>query len=272
MKNTFKYAFAALALTFSLTSCSSDDDSPAITGNGDLVLEFDQAYGGDDLILGAAQTANSEGEVLKISSMKYIVSNIVLTKADGTTYTYPKADCYFVVDEANEATHAITLEGIPAGNYTKVKFGIGVDQEQYNLGAAGQGNFLATADAAGMLWTWAAGYRFVAFEGNFTSPTIDTDSPFMVHTGKSGANYNYVEVTLDLPTNGLVRETISPVVHIIADLSKILDGTNKINLSENDGGAGAMIMGGDLLPLITQNMPGVFSVDHVHNEEGAHGH
>jgi len=86
---------------------------------------------------------------------------------------------------------------------------------------------------------------------------------FMVHTGKTGTDYNYTEVTLDLPSGqkALVRTEITPEIHIIADLSKITDGVNKINLSQ-----GAMIMGGAQLPLIVSNLSDMFSVAHVHND------
>jgi hypothetical protein len=72
---------------------------------------------------------------------------------------------------------------------------------------------------------------------------------------------------LDLPTNALVRTTITPQIHLSTDLSQIIDGANKINLSEhNSMGMGAMIMGGSDLPLISSNLSSMFSVEHVHND------
>lgn len=273
MKNILIRGLFAATLCIALISCNNDDDSPSISGTGNLTVEFDQAYGANDLIFNAAQAANSEDEVLKIGLVKYIVSNIVLTKEDGSTYVYPKNESYFIIDESDANQHGFELHGVPAGNYTKITFGIGVDQAQWELGADGQGDFLALAQAEDLMWNWSAGYKFLAFEGNFTSPTTTVDTPFMVHTGKTGTDYNYTQVTLDFPSEGLVRENISPIVHIVADLSKILDGANKINLTENSmGGMGAMIMGGANLPLITANLQDVFSVDHVHNDENAHGH
>ncbi|RYZ38394.1 MAG: hypothetical protein EOP49_31015, partial [Sphingobacteriales bacterium] len=162
----------------------------------------------------------------------------------------------------------ITLNNVPAGDYVSAQFGIGVDQQQWSLGADGQGNFLALADAAGMMWSWAAGYKFVMFEGSFTSPTVTDPTAFMVHTGKTGTDYNYTTVTVHFPAPALARTTITPEVHIFADASRIIDGVNKINLSDNnEGGVGAMIMGGENLPLITANLSDMFSVDHVHNEQ-----
>lgn len=259
MKNILNKAMAIIAISAALTSCSSDE--VAISGTGNLDLEFDNSYGENDLLLNSQSYTTANNEALKISTLKYIVSNIVLTKEDGTTYTYPKSQSYFIIDESDSEKRVAGLVDVPAGNYTKVTFGIGVDKTQWELGASGQGDFLATAQAAGMMWSWTAGYKFMAFEGSFTSPTVTTATDFKVHTGQTGTDYNYTEVTLTLPTNAMVRTTITPEIHIVADASKIIDGTNKFKLSES-----ATIMGGSSLALITANLINMFSVAHVHND------
>ncbi|UPT70677.1 MAG: hypothetical protein M0D53_16675 [Flavobacterium sp. JAD_PAG50586_2] len=266
MKFQLKYILAVVAMTFVLSSCSNSDDE-AISGQGKLAVEFDNVFGSSDLILNSQSNVTSQGETLKISDVKYIISNIVLTKEDGTIFTYPKAQGYFIVSEANAASHVLELNNIPAGNYTKIKFGIGVDETQYNLGETVQGDFFAAAQNEDMAWTWSAGYKHVLFEGMFTSSTVTTPTVFMVHTGKSGAHYNYTDVTLNFPDKALVRTNITPDVHLFADVAKVIDGTNKIVLSDNNmGGMGAMIMSGANLPLITANLAEMFSVNHVHND------
>ena len=174
---------------------------------------------------------------------------------------------YFIIDESDAASLKINLNKVPAGDYTKIKFGIGVDESQWALGADGQGDLYAKAQTAKMMWSWTGGYKFVAFEGTFTSTTVTTDTSYMVHTGQTGTDYNYTEVTLNFPNNALVRSTITPQVHIMADLQHIIDGTNKISLESNNmGGMGAMIMGGANLPLITANLNNMFKIHHVHND------
>lgn len=259
--------FSALIVSaFSVSSCSNDSNDLNLTGEGSLTLEFDNSFAGNDLILGAANDATSQNEVLKVSTVKYIVSNIVLYNEDGTTYTYPKSQSYFIVNESDYESQFLDLSNIPAGKYTKVKFGIGVDQAQFELGAEGQGNFLALAQSEDMLWSWSAGYKFLAFEGTFTSPSVASDTSFMVHTGQTGTDYNYTEITLDMPT-AIVTPDKAPDVHIVTDVAKFIDGTNKISLTENNSmGMGAMIMGGNQLPLITANLSEAFRVDHVHND------
>jgi hypothetical protein len=101
----------------------------------------------------------------------------------------------------------------------------------------------------------------------FTSSSVTTETSFMVHTGKTGTAYNYTTITLNFPTKATVRTNVAPDVHIFADVAKFIDGANKIKLTDNNmGGMGAMIMGGANLPLITSNLSGMFTVDHVHND------
>jgi hypothetical protein len=267
MKKILYKAIVLLVISTSITACSNDDDENANAETGKIGLKFDNSYGTNDLILDTQTNTTVNNEKFKINVVRYIVSNIVLTKADGSTFTYPKAKSYFIADESTVAGQKFELTDIPAGDYTKVKFGIGVDKEQWLTGASGQGDFLAKAQAADLLWSWSAGYKYFAFEGTFTSATVTTPTSFMIHTGQTGTAYNYTEITLDLPTKALVRGNISPDIHIVTDLSKILDGQNTIKLSDNNmGGMGAMIMGGTILESITANISKIFRVDHVHND------
>lgn len=260
---TFALLFTAAITLF---SCSSDD-APKATGQGKLILEFDNIFAGNNIILNTQANTTSQNEVLKINQLKYIVSNIVLTKTDGSTFVYPKSESLFIVDETDLSSTFLNLENIPAGDYKSVRFGIGVDEAQWQLGADGQGDFLANAQAEDMLWSWSAGYKFLAFEGTFTSPSVSTETVFMVHTGKTGIAYNYTSVEVPFTNDAVVRTGLTPQVHIFADASKIIDGENTIRLSDNNtGGMGAMIMGGENLGLITQNLSQMFWVDHVHNE------
>jgi hypothetical protein len=263
MKFQIKNIVAVVAMAFALISCNNDD-IPAVAADekGALKIEFDNVYGGANLAF-ATNYTNSNGEVIQVDKAKYIISNIVLTKTDGSTYTVPKSESYFIIDEATAASTVVTLPNIPAGDYAAISFGIGVDQAQWELGVTGQGNFWAKAQQAGMEWGWTAGYRFLVLEGIFTSSTNATPTNFQAHTGRTSQSYNYTTINLSFPTGdkALVRNSITPQIHVMADLSKVLDGTNTINLSE-----GAGIHGGPKVSLITQNLSEMFEVHHVHND------
>ncbi|MCO6162452.1 MbnP family protein [Flavobacterium sp. NRK F7] len=259
MKNLIKNIAILCVATTILFSCSNNDDN-ITKATGTLKVEFDNIYGDANFAFHTPY-ANSNGEVVKVTNVVYIVSNIVLTKEDGATYTVPKSDSYFFVNEADAFSTLLSLPNIPAANYTKITFGIGVDEAQFNVGGEGQGNLWERADALGMTWSWAAGYKFIKFEGTFTSPSF-TDASFMVHTGKTGEIYNYAEVSLNLPEKALVRSSITPQIHIMANLKEIIDGTTVVNFEE-----GGMVMGGAKVQnIMANNVPNMFEVHHVHND------
>lgn len=260
MKLQLKRIFVVMSFAIAFTSCSSDDSNSETTGK--LVVEFDNVYKAANFAFNTEYT-NSNGEKVKVTTAKYIVSNIVLTKTDGSTFVYPKNDSYFIVDESNLESTELVLNNVPVADYKSIKFGIGVDQERWQQGVEAQGNFWAEAQAADMEWGWTAGYKYVNLEGTFTTPSNATASQFQAHTGRSAENYNYTEISLNFHEgeNALVRGNNNPQIHIMADLSHILDGTNKINLSE-----GASIHGGVKMSLMTQNLSNMFTVDHIHND------
>ncbi len=273
MKSIFHKLLSAFAIIPFFASCSSDDnnDSTPIEGTtGDMELYFDNGVNGDALILGSSYT-NSNGETLKINRFNYIVSNIILVKADGSEFVYPKAESYFVISEETGALTA-DLTNIPAGDYKQIKFGIGVDQQRYLEGETAQQEFWNHASANNMVWTWSTGYRFINFEGTFTSSAVSGEKNFQIHQGSNSSTDNYRTVTLNLPTTARVREGEMPSVHLIADANKIIDGETKIILADNlnTAGTNASIMGGNNLITIAANSLQMFRVDHVHNGSGNH--
>lgn len=249
-----------MAAAVLFVACNNDDSViNNITGTGNLGVEFDNSFAGNDLVLGAANSQTSSNEVLKIDHVKYIISSIAITDQNGTVYRYPKAKGCFIVNEADENTHLIELENIPAGNYTSIKFGIGVDRTQYGS-EADQPEFYAQAHQEGMIDDWASGYKFLMMDGSF-SGTGMADNPFAIQTKKVAANENYKEVTLPLPTPAMVRTTIAPEIHIVANLAQLFQAVHLIKLADNP-----TITDGADVTKVTENWSGVFSVAHVHND------
>ncbi|TRW25131.1 hypothetical protein FMM05_07420 [Flavobacterium zepuense] len=270
MKFKLQHIVAVMAMAASLVSCNDDDDSSQnLEGTfGDAELFFENGFAGNEFNLGAPYI-NGNGETITINRLNYIISNVVFIKADGTEYTYPKADSYFIVSE-EAGSFTVHLEQLPAGDYTKVRFGVGVDTAQYQLGLEAQQDFWSLAITNNMASVWANGYRFVNTEGTFTSATVPLAKAFSMYQQNTNGNDNYNEITFNLPNTARVRHDIAPSIHFKTDVSLFLDGANKIVLANNltaDGSA-AVIDGGDNLVKIAGNTDAVFSVDHVHNESG----
>ncbi|MUH36130.1 hypothetical protein D9O36_09775 [Zobellia amurskyensis] len=265
MKNSLLALSAVFALF--MTSCSNDDDTSEenLTGSGEISIKFDNGYNGNDLVLGTANAANANDEVITVNRLSYIVSNVSFINKDGEEYVYAKDDSYFIINQETEEDQ-IALADIPAGEYTTVKFGVGVDQEKYLQGAEGQGDFLTLAEENNMMWSWQAGYKFLNFEGTFTSETITEATEFKIHMGSHGSSLdNYKEVTLTLPENVVVGDGIDSNIHLKIDASKILvGGTNSIELTEKQ----VIMVDAEKSPQIAVNTSEIFVVDHIHNGNG----
>lgn len=254
----------ALLLCVSILSCSSDDNEDLTGQTGDLVLKFDNSVGDQDFIFGTTYN-KSNSESYKLTTLKYIISNVQLKDSKGNTFAYPTVDNVFIVDEANGNNAGeifITLNGVPAADYVELNFGIGIDQNRFLLGADGQGDFLAEAQAEGMMWSWATGYRFMRFDGTYSNNSV-TDEALNIHMGSVGTSLdNYKEVSLTLPNSLRVRENAHPEAHIVADISKVFDGETSISFAD---GYNQVHTSAETTPVIANNLKGIFSVHHVHN-------
>lgn len=265
-----KYTFALLACAI-ITACSSDDDNnnnqpEDLTGQkGSLTLKFDNAVGNQDFIFNTSYN-KSNNESYKLTNLKYIISNVRVKDNNGNTFMYPTESNIFIVSEAdgnNAGEIFINLSNIDAADYTEITFGLGVDQERFALGAEGQGDFLDLASEEGMMWSWAAGYKFVRFDGTYSTASV-TDQPLNIHMGSVGTSLdNYKEVTLTFPNTVRVRSNKSPEVHIVADISKVFDGITSVNFVD---GYDQVHTDATKTPIIAANVQSMFMVHHVHND------
>lgn len=259
---------------FTLSSCrNNDDEDSQDVSSGNLQIKFENGFNNlGDIVLNQTVQTSSSGQKHQFSVLKYVISNISLIDENGNEfkYNYNNPDKgAFIVDQADAVAGIVylNLNEIPKNNYKKIKFGLGISQNAYLLGQNGQAEFWNKAKAKGMSWSWAAGYVFVKLEGKYGTSSADTE--FMNHTGNMGnvsANNTpdlYREIILDLPTTARVTGTITPSIHILADLNQYLSGETSLKLSA----ANDMMMGSSQhLVNVTNNLTKMFKVDHVHND------
>lgn len=241
-----------LASLILLSSCSGDSSS-STPELGNLNLEFNNLLDGNDLTLDTRTYTNDSDETYEVNELKYIISNIILTSATGESHTIPVENSYFVINEEGNTTASLT--DIPTGNYTSISFGIGVDPTKYPI-ESGTLNFIPTAEEAGMLWTWSAGYKFIKFEGAYTTAT-DGEEPntFLYHVGSHGATLdNYKEVELSISKEIATNTTTSQIINF--DVAKIFDSINTLSLENKDD----IQVDPENAPKIAENVSTAFSV------------
>ncbi len=266
MKRIFSVITIFSIILFSV-SCSKDE---VATGPGTLILHFDNVVGNADLQLNTTTNPfkNAKGEEYKITMLQYYVSSIKLKRSDGTVFTDEvKSDGsagYYLIDEAVVESQDVVLKNVPAGDYTEVTFTIGVDANQVNQGAQTG----ALDPAKGMFWSWNSGYIFVKLEGASPVATGMLGTAFQYHVGgykEDPANANLVNniKTITLSFNGdaaPVKAGHEPEVHLLYDVNKFFDGTGvQVTFTSN-----TMRHSPKSCVDVAANIPGVFSVDHVH--------
>ncbi len=262
MKNIFSVCIAIVVL---LSACSDNDTNPNV---GTLAIEFDNIVGTANLELNTANTpyTNSNEEAYKVTWLTYYVSNIKLTREDGTIYEDRiKSDGsagYYLIDEADAESQVVVLRNIPKGNYTEVEFTIGVDASQVDEGAQ-----TGPLDPAhGLFWSWNSGYIFMAIEG-ISPVSTEPDDVFQYHIGgykEDASNASLINnlqtVSLTFGDNAPVRPEHQPEVHLTFDTNKLFNGTGEeVTFSSN-----ASRHSPKPCENLAKNIPGAFAVDHIH--------
>ncbi|CAM1334502.1 MbnP family protein [Tenacibaculum aestuariivivum] len=284
MKKIVSLIVVAIAFTF--TSC--DEVTSELEGENNVSIDFDASFAGENLALGVEKTLidGDSKQKLTINAFDYIVGNFVLVTESGEEYVYPKEKSFFIISEGGEKYNKTTKENsilpsktevnltdIPAGKYTKIKFGIGIDEDTYKGGKQFANNLWERAEEYSLVWAWATGYKFLVLEGTvLIESDLQSTKTFKYHVAAAANDGEYAagkelykEIIIDLTDNPfLVGNNKSPQVHLRVDASKMLTGTNTIEVVETP-----VLMGPKTAP-ISENSMKMFAFDHLHYNEENH--
>lgn len=244
-----------------LCSCKKENAAYDARFRGTLQLEFDNVVGTDDLRLTTGNYTNASGENFTVRTLRYFISNVILSKSDGSDYIVPQDSSYFFIDESVSNNNP-SLK-IPEGEYDGITFTIGVDSLR---------SCMDLSERKGVLLPTVTnyldenrGYVFFSMEG--TSPqSPENRYQFQIagFGGKLSPTINNIKtVSLDLSGGGIakIKEGNTTVIHILADISKVFTGTSNISLALNP------IVGFEPFSAnIANNYASMFRHDHTHNQ------
>lgn len=258
---------AAIILACLLSSCKKDNASeydPSV--KADLSVEFDNVAGSSDLQLNTGVYTNGFNQRFTVTKLKYYVSNFQFTNANGSVYTVPQSESYFLIDESLPASHSPVIK-VPEGEYKSVSFIVGVDSLRNTTDVSGRTGVLdVSAAGADMYWSWNSGYIFFKMDG--TSPAITVmGSVFQFHVGGFGGystptTNNLRQINLDLSARGTakVKNGKSPNIHLMVDVFKAIQGGADIDFTVT-----SMVHSADAGTVIANNYTSMFTHDHTEN-------
>jgi hypothetical protein len=218
-------AFLLVASVALIGSCKRDSDSQPTVGTVSFAIQH--VVGAQPLALDGTAYTTAAGETFTVSTFEYYISNIKLTKSDGTIYAAPNE--YHLVNQAKPASSSFTISNVPAGDYTGVSFLVGVDSTTTKGDPLALPGDLNPANA--MHWAWATGHIFLKLEGTVTSAS--PAKPLTCHIGGYRPPLSAI-VTAAPSLNGgtlPVRADRAATIQLSADVLKIFDGPTKFTLS-----------------------------------------
>jgi len=222
-----KYSiFFSLLAVFFVFACEDDDDS--ITGDIPTTIQFRAEYDGADLAIQGTTYAYPTGAELKATLFQYYISDLTLLSADGGEVALSEIELIRYEDASGDNLEERTYD-IPPGDYTGLRFGLGVKPE---LNALDPNNFAANDPLnENEFWNANARYVFAKIEAN---ADLENDGTF--DTGLSyhmGSNAQFTTITF----NGdfTIDVNRDPQIMITADVLKALsDGTDTFDIADPD--------------------------------------
>lgn len=163
----------------------------------DVELKINHKLGVEDFMLDAVGT-NDLGHEFKATRLEYYVTRITIVH-DGGMETAVSDDVVALVRPEDEISTTIELGSFDVTSIESVKFHVGVYEPVNNDDPSlfDAAHPLAPKSPS-MHWGWAAGYRFIAYEG---FGGVDFSQNFQLH-GLGNSNYFEVESDVWVETDG----------------------------------------------------------------------
>jgi hypothetical protein len=230
-------------------SCKKDKDPGFIT------LVFNHTVAGEALEFENIIYPARAGHIYSVIRLKYYVSNFNLHNANGSIVEVNKVHYR---DAEMEETKSLSLGEIPYGDYNKISFIFGLDEET-NV----DGGLPNTQTNINMEWPIPGdqGYHYMKFEGKYDSLDMGVIKNFNLHTGATMGNQNYVEVSL--PLSSFSVDGNSWKINLEMDLNEWLQNPNVYDFEE----FGSLIMMNQTAQSVLKaNGATVFSISSVLKE------
>jgi cytochrome c peroxidase len=217
----------------------------------DLRVDFLPQFNGTPLAFDALKYQTAGGQKISVSRLDFLASEIALRRADGIWIGQTN---WFAHVSARDGKTNFSLENIPAGNYDRVRFQIGLSP-QINHADATQwpAQHPLNPDVNHLYWGWSREYIFLALEGGWQNGGSESGFSFHLATDRELMTIE-LPVALDLNSS---RE-----IQVALDIAKNFSAPNKIELSETINATHSRT-NDSLADRLRQNIEAAFTVENV---------
>lgn len=249
-------------LSFAASCRKKPDPAPPViqppigtdtSGTGSLAVMITNVAGNQPLSLHDTWYLNENGDSFRVFEYKYYISNIMLIQENATQVL--ETESYRLINQADATSGTFIIAGLPEGDYTEIRFLLGVD-ERRNTSGAQTG---ALDPIHGMFWDWNTGYIMAKLEGE-SPQSLSPSKQLVYHTGGFRGEYSVLRwVTLSFPEKVIVKAGDVPEIRIAADILEWFRNPTLIKFGETSGA----MTPGEELSAIADNYADMFHITEV---------
>ncbi|MEI6815286.1 MAG: MbnP family protein [Bacteroidota bacterium] len=233
MKTSIKNMAMIIMLSFAIISnesCKKSEPNITPTPYGSFYFHIHTGIGGAEVDTSTIGI-DSLGRRFKMSLGQFYINNIILKKADGTTFPI-KSTVYLLKKMSNETYY---LDSVPAGNYSSITFDVGVDDVSNHVNPA---NFASSSPLYiqnPSMWfgSTSSGYMFMNVQGMADTSANNNGTvnfPFTLQLGTSSDLR-----TVNMPnTPFTITAKIDNYYHMMADYGKLFQGVSFMAFNANN--------------------------------------
>jgi cytochrome c peroxidase len=240
-------------------------------GAAELTVAFEPRWLGVPLAVPSNEVRNTQGQALRITRIAALVSGFGLVRADGTSV---RTDGQYGFIDAAQGRLAVTLRGVPDGDYIGLEFQIGLPPA-VNHADSGQwpAGHVLNPLVNGLHWSWQGGYVFLALEGRWRDASAGA-------AAERGFSYHLATdarlMTLRFVSNFRVERATT--VQLALDFARVLtpqplaadDGSETTHSGANDELAPRLAKAVERAGFLLEARPALVAAD-VRRPESAEG-
>lgn len=242
----------ALSLILSSNACRTIVDPPEPvqpSTDQNLVLSFKPLFKQSALNWSVSYVTNAN-DTIQFDKLKFILSNFILEKTDGTLLPINNAYAYLDLKDGRDS---VTIK-VPVGDYKSIRMTLGLDSNINHSDPTVWGLDHPLSPALNeMHWGWAGGYIFNIIEGYYRKNNTNAGFSFHIANDNNVRIFSFVQdFSITKPSRALFN------VH--AD--KYFNNVNNFSLI-NDG---SFSHSGDVDPIMDkfiQNLNGLFELKSI---------
>ncbi len=185
-----------------------------------LLVRIIPQFNGTELVFDSPTNAIASGQRISVTRLDFLLSNIALRRADGSWME--QTNCFAYIS-AREGRTSFQLDNVPAGNYDRIRFSVGLKPEiNHKSIAEYPAAHPLNPDVNGLHWGWMGGYVFLALEGNW----------LQLNGKQSGYSYHLANdrqlMTVEMPV--ALEFSSNAELRVVLNVDKIFSGPNLISL------------------------------------------